>query len=101
MLFQVGIGSLGGTVFFQVGLCTLYELCLARQISMNQLKIWNRNKWTYLYVYGSGLFVDGKCASGRCIRIIYFFVFSLIWILYFSKQVSNSKYVRVSYSNSP
>ena len=23
MSFQVGIGSLGGTVFFQVGLCTL------------------------------------------------------------------------------
>ena len=34
MSFQVGIGSLGGTVFFQVGLCTplrtmnLYDICI-------------------------------------------------------------------------
>ena len=27
MLFQVGIDSLGGNVFFQVGLCALFELC--------------------------------------------------------------------------
>ena len=46
---------------------------LERQISMNQLKIWNRDKWSYVYVYGSGLFVDERCANGRCVRIIYTF----------------------------
>ena len=32
MLFQVGIGSLSGTVFFQVGLCTPLRTMNHRQI---------------------------------------------------------------------
>ena len=41
MSFQVGIGSLGGTVFFQVGLCTPQEIftCLKSTIEIPERNV--------------------------------------------------------------
>ena len=41
MPFQVGIGFLGGTVFFQVGPCTPLET----------MKVLTRNVYNILYIY--------------------------------------------------
>ena len=48
MLFQKGIGSLGGTVFFQVGLCTpLQTMRLGRVMSKKLFlqRILKKNIW--------------------------------------------------------
>ena len=59
MSFQGGIGSLGGTVFFQVGLCTpLQTMVWKETIDM---------KGVNSHLNNSNLFLDEKISS--CLKI--------------------------------